>query len=280
MQVMTDVYCLKGSFLVFNSEHALALRKKRILGQLVGCSPKNPYQLIKSGLPLHLSHYAARIIYEERLAVFKRIVPNETISKEQNESQFAKRLVETQEDAKKKFLEKRVGELKKRRIVPSADKIGEFDEKMIKINILNEPESKYSSLCAEVIDEDEIAASFNVRGDKIIVFRDLYRRGFYVGMGMKFGCDFLVYQGDPVRYHAKFAIRLVANKGGQIDLAQIQYNELNTLHRLCHTANKSLVFATIISEDDTRQRVEYWTLRARQYIQPDSSPDIFEKSEL
>lgn len=281
MPAIADLYYSNGTFLVFNAEHALALRKKRIIGHLVGCSPKNPNQLAKSGLPLHLNHYAARIVFEEKLANFKKIVPQENKSKEYNESQFAKRLVEIQEDARKGFLEKRMGELKKRRIETSQDRIGTFDESKIKIDIKNEPESNFSSLGSKLMNEDEITTTFSVLTDKLIVFRDLYRKGFYVAMGMKFGCDFLAYQGDPVRYHAKFAIRLVANKNGQVDLIKVQYNELNTLHRLCHTANKSLVLAAVVLGDDNRQQhIEYWTLRTRECIQPDSGSDIFEKANL
>ncbi|XP_074536438.1 tRNA-splicing endonuclease subunit Sen34 [Halichoeres trimaculatus] len=36
------------------------------------------------------------------------------------------------------------------------------------------------------------------------VFRDLRRRGFYLTSAGKFGGDFLVYPGDPLRFHAHF----------------------------------------------------------------------------
>nr|XP_046244248.1 tRNA-splicing endonuclease subunit Sen34 [Scatophagus argus]XP_046244249.1 tRNA-splicing endonuclease subunit Sen34 [Scatophagus argus]XP_046244250.1 tRNA-splicing endonuclease subunit Sen34 [Scatophagus argus] len=36
------------------------------------------------------------------------------------------------------------------------------------------------------------------------VFRDLRERGFYLTSAGKFGGDFLVYPGDPLRYHAHF----------------------------------------------------------------------------
>ncbi|XP_023678905.2 tRNA-splicing endonuclease subunit Sen34 isoform X1 [Paramormyrops kingsleyae] len=36
------------------------------------------------------------------------------------------------------------------------------------------------------------------------VFRDLRRRGFYLTTGGKFGGDYLVYPGDPLRFHAHF----------------------------------------------------------------------------
>ncbi|TDL27608.1 tRNA-intron endonuclease catalytic domain-like protein [Rickenella mellea] len=36
------------------------------------------------------------------------------------------------------------------------------------------------------------------------VFRDLWEKGYYLGGGMRFGGDYLVYPGDPLRYHSHF----------------------------------------------------------------------------
>lgn len=36
------------------------------------------------------------------------------------------------------------------------------------------------------------------------VFRHLWAQGNYLGMGIKFGGDFVVYPGDPLRYHSHF----------------------------------------------------------------------------
>ncbi|KAI0259933.1 tRNA intron endonuclease [Gloeopeniophorella convolvens] len=36
------------------------------------------------------------------------------------------------------------------------------------------------------------------------VFRDLWEKGYYMGGGSKFGGDWLVYPGDPLRYHSHF----------------------------------------------------------------------------
>lgn len=36
------------------------------------------------------------------------------------------------------------------------------------------------------------------------VFRDLWEKGYYLGGGSKFGGDWLVYPGDPLRYHSHF----------------------------------------------------------------------------
>jgi tRNA splicing endonuclease len=38
------------------------------------------------------------------------------------------------------------------------------------------------------------------------VFRDLYRKGYYMSCGAKFGADFLAYAGEPLLYHAALAV--------------------------------------------------------------------------
>ncbi|PVU97943.1 hypothetical protein BB561_000200 [Smittium simulii] len=39
---------------------------------------------------------------------------------------------------------------------------------------------------------------------KLAVFRDLWQKGYFLTPGLKFGGDYLVYPGDPMRYHSHF----------------------------------------------------------------------------
>ncbi|KAI6045446.1 tRNA intron endonuclease [Pisolithus marmoratus] len=41
------------------------------------------------------------------------------------------------------------------------------------------------------------------------VFRDLREQGYYLGIGVKFGGDYLVYPGDPLRYHSHFVASVI-----------------------------------------------------------------------
>ncbi|TFK54843.1 tRNA-intron endonuclease catalytic domain-like protein [Heliocybe sulcata] len=41
------------------------------------------------------------------------------------------------------------------------------------------------------------------------VFRDLHDKGYFMGVGIKFGGDFLVYPGDPLRYHSHFVATVI-----------------------------------------------------------------------
>lgn len=38
---------------------------------------------------------------------------------------------------------------------------------------------------------------------KLTTFRDLWRKGFYITSGIKFGCDYLLYEKPPGLDHSK-----------------------------------------------------------------------------
>ncbi|KAF4603927.1 tRNA-splicing endonuclease subunit [Pleurotus pulmonarius] len=41
------------------------------------------------------------------------------------------------------------------------------------------------------------------------VFRDLWEQGYFLGGGIKFGGDYLVYPGDPLRFHSHFVATVI-----------------------------------------------------------------------
>ena len=45
------------------------------------------------------------------------------------------------------------------------------------------------------------------------VFDDLTDRGFYVTQGLKYGADFLAYEGDPMTCHSRFLVQVSQQEG-------------------------------------------------------------------
>jgi tRNA-splicing endonuclease subunit Sen34 len=43
-----------------------------------------------------------------------------------------------------------------------------------------------------------------VSGPSFAVFKHLNERGYYLSPGLRFGCQFMAYPGDPLRYHSHF----------------------------------------------------------------------------
>ncbi|KAJ1730183.1 tRNA-splicing endonuclease subunit [Coemansia biformis] len=64
------------------------------------------------------------------------------------------------------------------------------------------------------------------------LYKDLHSRGFYITRGIKFGGDYLLYPGEPLRHHSSHVVTLV-------DHAQkITPRELVTIGRVCTAVKK------------------------------------------
>ncbi|GAA6054546.1 hypothetical protein JCM3770_006021 [Rhodotorula araucariae] len=67
------------------------------------------------------------------------------------------------------------------------------------------------------------------------VFEDLWRRGYYMGGGLRFGGDFLVYPGDPLRYHSHFTLTVLSTPATTImPLDLVAYGRLATAVKKAH----------------------------------------------
>lgn len=271
---LPHIYLINGKFLVFDKNHAIALRSKRIVGQLVGCPSGSSQQIIISSLPYQISQYAANLVHEHKLATFLRLVNHEETSMEQNVTNYKASLLSLQENARRNHFERRKIELRRRNIEANEERIGTIDESKVKMIIQATPTESPSNNYPEEISDSEVRFVLDSLLDdkRKAVYRDLYQRGYYITAGAKFGCDFLAYPGDPVLYHAKFALRIVPELNGCIDVSRTDISELNALHRLCHTANKIVLFVVILHDksDDRVDSVEYWSIKTKEYLSPES----------
>lgn len=248
--------------MIFEPSDALKLRQKRIVGHPIGPSDGGPYCI---------SEYAARVVLSQKLATFKKLVPFEQVSLEDNKAKFAQRHRELIDQEREQFVVNRRRELAKRNIPETPRTMKEFDEQKMRLDIPNSPDEHISALKSVVMTDEEVSSIIDAsKLEQSAVFGDLYSRGFYVSSGLKFACDFLVYQGDPVRYHAQYAVKMVKSIDGSVDLARENFNEINGFQRLTHCANKIPVFATYHNGN-----VTYWTLDDREYLTPTSASDIF-----
>ncbi|GAA5848584.1 hypothetical protein JCM8547_004561 [Rhodosporidiobolus lusitaniae] len=67
------------------------------------------------------------------------------------------------------------------------------------------------------------------------VVEDLWRRGYYMGGGLRFGADFLVYPGDPLRYHSHFNLTVLSTPETTImPLDLVAYGRLATAVKKAH----------------------------------------------
>ncbi|KZT11207.1 tRNA-intron endonuclease catalytic domain-like protein [Laetiporus sulphureus 93-53] len=84
------------------------------------------------------------------------------------------------------------------------------------------------------------------------VFRDLWEKGYFMGGGIKFGGDFLVYPGDPLRYHSHFVATVI-----DAPLATIKPMEIVAHGRLGTATKKAHL---LCGWEDEKQEVSYFSI--------------------
>jgi len=89
---------------------------------------------------------------------------------------------------------------------------------------------------------------------RLLVFRDLHRRGYYMVTGIKFGGDFLVYEEDPSRAHSAFVVTVLPLG------APILPQTLVAHARSTHAALKHLLIASVREAEGREPEVVYVTV--------------------
>ncbi|KAI0736674.1 tRNA-intron endonuclease catalytic domain-like protein [Fomitopsis betulina] len=87
---------------------------------------------------------------------------------------------------------------------------------------------------------------------KCRVFRDLWEKGNFMGGGIRFGGDFLVYPGDPMRYHSHFVATVVDSP-----VSTIKPMEIVAHGRLGTATKKAHLFC---GWDDEKQEVSHFSI--------------------
>ncbi|KAM6970117.1 tRNA-splicing endonuclease subunit Sen34 [Aplochiton taeniatus] len=92
---------------------------------------------------------------------------------------------------------------------------------------------------------------------RFCVFRDLRRQGFYLTSAGKFGGDYLVYPGDPLRFHAHFIAVCVSMNESMPPC------DILATARLGSNVKKTVLLCSPVEEeeDPQTQRVVYTSLQ-------------------
>lgn len=84
------------------------------------------------------------------------------------------------------------------------------------------------------------------------VFSGLWKQGFFMGGGIKFGGDYLVYPGDPLRYHSHFAASVLVSPISSLRPMEIvAHGRLGTATKKAHL---------LCGWDDEKQEVSYLSI--------------------
>ncbi|KAF9452288.1 tRNA-intron endonuclease catalytic domain-like protein, partial [Macrolepiota fuliginosa MF-IS2] len=84
------------------------------------------------------------------------------------------------------------------------------------------------------------------------VFRGLWKQGYFMGSGIKFGGDYLVYPGDPLRYHSHFVATVIESPSQTLrPMEVVAHGRLGTATKKSHL---------LCTWDDETKEVSYLSI--------------------
>ncbi|KAI1813236.1 tRNA intron endonuclease [Poronia punctata] len=226
-----------GRYLVFDIEDVMYLRRNyNICSVFVGTIPQNPQQNVFMGLPLELMPEEAQVLVDKgvayvaddgtfhptRLAAFDESSRKAYIQSLKNQGKVMQMAaMESSMRNKPKVNEGK--SKKKNKGSEDVKSSGENTEKSEDISlfdststcrkqVINPPQEvegyvltpTTSSFLIPSSSEKEQTANVDVPVSYPL-FAHLHDKGYYMMPGLRFGCDYNVYPGDPLRFHSHFA---------------------------------------------------------------------------
>ncbi|XP_056138907.1 tRNA-splicing endonuclease subunit Sen34 [Lampris incognitus] len=203
-----------------------AVRDRGLVGSLVGSLTRQPRQNCRLGRPLQLLREEARLLAETGAA---KVVPagDEGEAGGGSAEEQQQLVQQYEEEQQRSFEEQSVLALQDRkstllRALTDRCPDGASEALTERLEVLDRTFSFPRSAMAVQLNTARARLSYcpeekaflktggpqenqNQRAEvRFSVFRDLRRRGFHMTSAGKFGGDFLVYSGDPLRFHAHF----------------------------------------------------------------------------
>ncbi|XP_007432205.1 tRNA-splicing endonuclease subunit Sen34 [Python bivittatus] len=250
---MIRIYTLEGKAFVWNYTDVRRIREEhRIVGVLVGALPRKPRQNVRLGLPLELLPEEARLLLEKGLATLVKNPTSQSLGDDRSQDPlFPGKVAAYEKELEENYQEQLRLSAEQRKIVLDslADRIAQgrakkWQQKGEGGDPLVQPVESGSSFVlpresmmiqlpteqTQRTEEEEV--NWHVASQlwpyagqenhemRYCIFRDLWERGYYVTTGSKFGGDFLIYPGDPMRFHAHY-IALCFSKDAPISLCDI-----------------------------------------------------------
>ncbi|XP_030622822.1 tRNA-splicing endonuclease subunit Sen34 [Chanos chanos] len=274
-QVIGISFCRDTPLLWRVAELKTAREEFGVIGSLVGSLARQPRQNVRLGRPLELLNEEAQLLSQTGKAVALRNVESE---EEEGNSEAVQRyqayLDRNYEEQKALALEDKKAVLQRvkterhncntggedvekavQKRLDSLDKSFSFPRSAMAIQLCTARAGL--SHCPE--ERSFLAADWPMPQDarsqmRFGVFRDLRRRGFYLSSAGKFGGDYLVYPGDPLRFHAHFIAVCVSMD------AQMQLYDILSIARLGSNVKKTVLLCSPGNSEE-EEEVVYTSLQ-------------------
>jgi tRNA-splicing endonuclease subunit Sen34 len=235
-QVVTEafpIFSVAGRYLLYDVNVIAHVRRRhRIVGVLVGNIPHASQQNVFSGIPLILSPEEARLlvvrghacIVDDVLAHQEQIKLLSSNEKEQYVDSLKKRGLEAATAFKNDAQQRKVIAFQKKarkRASKSEDGSTEGNSEDLLFDSSTKPKSKASDsssspkpwLITPTTSTPPFDYSPYMKGNTVPpatpfyhVFAHVHSQGYFLAPGLRFGCEYMAYPGDPLRFHSHFLI--------------------------------------------------------------------------
>uniref|UniRef100_A0A182TA15 tRNA-splicing endonuclease subunit Sen34 n=1 Tax=Anopheles maculatus TaxID=74869 RepID=A0A182TA15_9DIPT len=267
---------MHGRGLIFDAEDYLKLRyEHRIVGNLIGIPVSHPRNVNQQGMPAALTSCELKFLLDRQIiqlvdtnGALQRVPSDEEVHTyflmvERQKSELHMPVIEKRLEAFRKHLPKII-EGKRKKLLKAGVKeedihldaeqlVGEERARIMqdKFDAMVQIPLKYPLSIGELKESSlELSAEESV---KYRVFQSLWHRGGFITTGDAFGCDFLLYPGDPMYFHASHMVHVM--QGGMCQKLDAKY--LIRVCRLSVVVNKLCILAYI---DERTNEVHFETL--------------------
>lgn len=260
--------------LTFNADDYIRLRTKyKIMGKLIGAAVPYPRNVALNGLPAMYTSIQTKFMMERgiiELISGKQLTESPT---EQMKEVYENHRAELIKDAEHFFVETRLEVMREKMEMIIQGKRAKLIKRGVKdtdINItaedvLREEVNRMKSTQSATISYAQVPTAHPINvasspiknfsvynNDKYNVFKDLWHKGYYITNGESFGGDFLVYNDDPMYFHASQIIHVV-NKREKLEL----FFPVSCT-RLAVSVKKKCVFAYVNEEGKVNYQTMLW----------------------
>lgn len=231
---------ISGRYFLFSADAITYLRREHnICGVLIGTLPQIPQQNVFLGLPLELMPEEARVLVEKEVAYVvddaavhtrgMETLMEEDMKRYLNELEqhgrqaslvHTSRKEQRRDQALKKIHKNKSKKASEGQNVPQ-DEHHETDDLIFStsVQLSEEAESSRSSVAVEQAFGMTPASSESLFPKppampnflpnvplSYPLFAHLHSKGYFLSPGLRFGCQYLAYPGDPLRFHSHFLV--------------------------------------------------------------------------
>lgn len=291
---MIKLSFIDGKVMTFNDKDYMTIRKEfRIVGKLVGIPVSYPRNLQWNALPAVYSENEAKLLLDKNLVIIEDRKLLRNPPSEETKEIFNNHSKHLEENLRQSYIKTRLEPTKavmndviagkRKKLLKSG--VPENEINVTEEDIIREKTEQLqqsfptSTVTTQILNEYPFNSQLNFDEVKDIqvtdmrkykIFRDLWEKNFVITNGDSFGCDFLVYPGDPVSFHASQIIHIV----NLADKFNVKY--LVSCGRLSISVNKKCVFAYVKENDEIGYQTLEWDnpkLREQLLLNHKSSSD-------